>query len=379
MHALTGRGAAFLLFAALFAVCLALLLRADSGRCQETPSAIEEKIERHRQRIKEGKESLSELSWKEKKLYTELAGLLDRIEDLTSRMREKEERLRDKQQERRELQEKNKELVRRISERKRALREMLARLWPLFVKNREAGPGWVEDPGRVRRNYAWLSSVYSMARDRLASLRAEQEKLQSNLRRLHRVKQSVSKQLRQIEETKDNLLKQKIAFLDKIQEVRAERLAKREQLERVRETVEELRYRLKHTKKQDIARLKGGLPWPAEGKVVDAGEDARKGLTLSLDKGEGVRAVAWGKVVYNDKLRGFGRVVIILHSQNYYSLYAYLLSAGVEMGERIEQGEVIGKAGFHPRLSGPGLYFELRRGQRTVDPMPWLADRSGRG
>jgi len=382
MHALNGRIATPFAILLLCAACLLVALAADSGRCQKTPSAIEQKIERHRQRIEQGKESLSELSQREEELYSELAGLKDRIEELTSRMRKKEEELRTKKDERRKLRARNRKLVRRIGEKKSAIRDMLAKMWPLYVKNREMGPGQVVDPERVRLNYAWLTRVYSMARDRLASLNAEQNKLNNNLRRMERVKETIAAQLGEIESTKDDLLEQKLAYLDKLQDVRAKRLAKREQLERIREAVGELRYRLKHAKKRRITQLKGRLPWPAKGEVVDVAESERKsgkGLALSLEKGEKVRSVAWGKIVYDDKLRGFGRVVIILHSQNYYSLYAYLLSSQVEMGERIDQGETIGRAGFYPRLKGPGLYFELRRGQRPINPLPWLADGTGRG
>jgi septal ring factor EnvC (AmiA/AmiB activator) len=270
----------------------------------------------------------------------------------------------------------------RIGEKKEAIRDMLPRLWPLFLKNRELGPGQVAGLEHLRRNYAWLRSVYNMVRQRLVSLRAEQSELNANLQRLQRVEQNISHRLASIEDNKDELLEQKLVYLNKLQEVRAEQLAKREQLERIREAIDDLRYRLKNAKKRAMAKLKGRLPWPAKGEMVPAeeGEGASgRGLAFSLQKGEKVRSVAWGKVVYNDKLRGFGRVVIILHSQDYYSLYAYLLSSKVEMGQRIDKGEVIGRAGFYPQLNGPGLYFELRQGQRPIDPRPWLAERSGKG
>lgn len=383
MHALTRCMAIPSLVAMLLcAACLALLIQAESARGQDAPTAIEKKIERHKQRMKEGKESLSELSQKKRELYSELARLKDRVDKLTSRLAEQEKKLRDKRRKEKDLQARNKELMRRIARKKQAIRDMLPRMWPLYVKNKELGPGKVSGLQHIRRNYAWLASVYRMVRERLTSLSAEQGKLSANLRRMQRVEQSISDRLANIEDNKDDLLKQRLTYLDRLQEVRAEQLAKREQLERIRETIDDLRYRLKNSKKRTMAQLKGRLTWPARGKMVQMKQgkgESSNGLAFSLEKGQKVRSVAWGKVVYNDKLRGFGRVVIILHSQDYYSLYAYLLSSRVEMGQRIEKGETIGRAGFHPQLNGPGLYFELRRGQRPIDPRPWLAERSDRG
>jgi murein DD-endopeptidase MepM/ murein hydrolase activator NlpD len=49
------------------------------------------------------------------------------------------------------------------------------------------------------------------------------------------------------------------------------------------------------------------------------------------------------------------------------------------MGQKIDKGEILGRAGFYPQVNGPGLYFELRRGQQPIDPEPWLGSKSGRG
>ena len=381
MQALSRPAGIAILVALVGALGLTGLVRADRATAREDRSAIEERIERQKQRMEENKESLSELSQKEEKLYSELAELKERVERLTTRMSEQEKNLRRKRRRRKELHDRNKELLRRTREKEEAVRDMLSRLWPLYVKSRELGPGQVLNLQNIRLNYAWLTSIYEMARDHLASLQAEQKELNTNLSRLKQVEKSISKRLREIQDTKDELLEQRLTYQNKLQEVRAQRLAKREQLEQIRETIEDLRYRLENAKKE-ISRLKGSLTWPASGRVVDTEEGeagSSKGLSFSLSEGQKVRSVAWGKVVYDDKLRGFGQVVIILHGQDYYSLYAYLLSSRVKMGQKIDQGETIGRAGFHPRVNGPGLYFELRRGQQPIDPKPWLEAAGGRG
>jgi septal ring factor EnvC (AmiA/AmiB activator) len=71
-------------------------------------------------------------------------------------------------------------------------------------------------------------------------------------------------------------------------------------------------------------------------------------------------------------LRGFGQVVILYHGQQYYTLYAYLAGSSVKVGQDVEKGETIGKAGFYPKAQTSGLYFELRYGKKTLDPESWF-------
>jgi septal ring factor EnvC (AmiA/AmiB activator) len=95
-------------------------------------------------------------------------------------------------------------------------------------------------------------------------------------------------------------------------------------------------------------------------------------LSLALNKDDSVRAVSWGKVVYDDQLRGFGRVIIVFHGKDYYSLYAFLSQSRVKVGQKIEKGEIIGQCGYYPRIKGTGLYFELRFRQKAINPLLWL-------
>ena len=61
-----------------------------------------------------------------------------------------------------------------------------------------------------------------------------------------------------------------------------------------------------------------------------------------------------GKVVHDDVLRGFGRVIILLHDESWYSLYAFLAESKVDMGQEVKAAQPIGLAGFYPRRTGRG-------------------------
>lgn len=124
---------------------------------------------------------------------------------------------------------------------------------------------------------------------------------------------------------------------------------------------------------------KGKTPWPAKGKVVvryapNASPPVR-GIGMALAANAEVRAVAWGKVVHSDVLRGLGYVVVLMHPKQYYTVYAHLTGSPYKVGQEVKQGAVLGRAGHYPPAGGPGIYFELRSHEKAVNPETWLARR----
>jgi septal ring factor EnvC (AmiA/AmiB activator) len=98
-------------------------------------------------------------------------------------------------------------------------------------------------------------------------------------------------------------------------------------------------------------------------------------MGFSCAKDAPVRAVATGKVVFTDLLRGMGKVVIVSHGDGHFTVYAYLADITVSMGQDVEAQAPVGHAGFYPPAGGPGLYFELRFHEKAINPVEWLAVR----
>ncbi len=131
-----------------------------------------------------------------------------------------------------------------------------------------------------------------------------------------------------------------------------------------------------------FAELSGKLPWPAQGKVtVSFGSQkdpqfdtpvVRNGIEIRTATGARVLSVHAGVVVYADWFKGFGQLIIINHGDAYHSLYANLSEMYVKIGGLITEGQVIGKAGETGTYSEPGLYFEIRKKGKPIDPIKWL-------
>ncbi|NRA08224.1 MAG: peptidoglycan DD-metalloendopeptidase family protein [Myxococcales bacterium] len=132
-----------------------------------------------------------------------------------------------------------------------------------------------------------------------------------------------------------------------------------------------------------FATLRGRLLAPVSasvargfGRVVDAESRTvtfRKGVDFEVPEGSDVQAVASGLVRYAGRFRGYGLVVILDHGDRYFSVYAHLSRIDVEVGARLAGGEHLGASGETGSLSGPHLYFEIRRGAEALDPRVWLA------
>jgi septal ring factor EnvC (AmiA/AmiB activator) len=125
--------------------------------------------------------------------------------------------------------------------------------------------------------------------------------------------------------------------------------------------------------------LKGKLRLPVRGELTNQFGGARdetgvqwKGLFIRSTTGETVHAVADGRVVYADWLRGFGNLLILDHGGGYMSLYANNEGLVRQVGEKVRSGDAVAQVGSSGGHAESGLYFELRRDGKPFDPMKWV-------
>ena len=124
------------------------------------------------------------------------------------------------------------------------------------------------------------------------------------------------------------------------------------------------------------------LRWPLEiGRVTSAfgaRHDAHHdGIDISAPHGTPVRAAADGTVLYSDRLRGYGNLIIVDHGHGYATVYAHNARNGVAAGQRVRAGQVIATVGQSGRASSPHLHFEVREDNVARDPLAYLPGASG--
>ena len=160
---------------------------------------------------------------------------------------------------------------------------------------------------------------------------------------------------------------------DSIAKLKREAAALEKLISDLRETLRDLQ----PTGGQAFEKLRGRLAWPVPGRLVVRFGQARggglkwNGVMIESGRGTEVHALYDGRVVYADWLPGMGLLLIIEHG-GYMSLYAHNEQLYKSAGDRVEGGEVIGTVGDSGGRSQPGLYLEIRRGAKAIDPVPWF-------
>jgi len=102
-----------------------------------------------------------------------------------------------------------------------------------------------------------------------------------------------------------------------------------------------------------------------------------KGIDIATYRaGDPVVATADGQVVTAEFSYDFGYYVIIRHKHGYYTRYAHLSNYRVYVGQRVQQGEVIGYIGNTGISTGPHLHYEVHIGSDVVDPYRYITIRS---
>ncbi|WP_027722431.1 murein hydrolase activator EnvC family protein [Maridesulfovibrio zosterae] len=342
-------------------------------------SRLKDAIQETKQTVKKQRNELLKLTREERNMFGELAAIEDRITEITRKLFSQEDKLEkiviDENNAKTEYIKLNNELKQIVDK----LQMMLAKLWPIHSRKLENRFGSLNDWQTTDRNFVWLASLYTDAQKELVSAQNKAKEISQNIDIQKELRLKSENQLSLINKSKDALLKDKLSLLSGIRGIRALKITREQEVNGLLDTINKLNYKLKSLTSRKILSFKGSLPRPCEGKTQIrfnlSAKPPIRGEGIQTAGNVDVKSIFWGKVVHNDTLRGFGRVVIIYHGYNYYSLYAYLAESFVKTGQEVEKDEIIGKTGYYPKLKETGLHFELRFHQKPVNPEKWLAKK----
>lgn len=128
------------------------------------------------------------------------------------------------------------------------------------------------------------------------------------------------------------------------------------------------------------ARATHRMSWPVAGPVTSRfgrrWGRMHEGIDILAAHGTPVRAAAAGEVVYSDnKLRGFGNLVILLHEGGFLTVYAHNAQNLVKERTYVNRGQPIATVGSTGHSTAPHLHFEVRLGDVPQDPEEYLEER----
>lgn len=96
------------------------------------------------------------------------------------------------------------------------------------------------------------------------------------------------------------------------------------------------------------------------------------GIDFRAEPGAPVRATAAGRVTIADYTGGYGNMVEVEHEGGIATRYAHLSSIGVVPGQRVDSGQVVGRAGSTGRSTGTHVHYETRIDGEPVNPVRFL-------
>jgi len=99
---------------------------------------------------------------------------------------------------------------------------------------------------------------------------------------------------------------------------------------------------------------------------------AHRGVDYAAPRGTPVHAIGDGYIAFKGWKGGYGRFILIRHTNRLHSTaYAHMsrYARGIKRGQHVRQGQVIGYVGMSGLATGPHLHFEFRIRGRAVNPL----------
>ena len=260
-----------------------------------------------------------------------------------------------------------------------------------------------QDPAAVTRTLTYydyfhrarLARIQSID-TKLADLLAVAQKIQTKTEKLQRNQREQSLEKAQLEKTRGKrtevlakLNQQILAKGERLSLLQEDKRRLQRLLDRLAETpfeaspgVSDSALASEKSEREPFAHRRGKLKWPSRGRLSTRYGSNRKvgklkwqGVTITAPEGTDVRAISHGRVAFSDWLRGFGLLTIIDHGDGYMSLYGGNQSLFKEVGDWVEEGEVIASVGNSGGRKNSSLYFEIRHNGKPTNPLKWCRNQ----
>ena len=345
----------------------------DIGKLRQEISSHQEKIEQSR---KEEYSLLDELAVLDKKIGTQMA----KVDTLQTRLREQEQVIATKEKELATISRKNEALRQHLIKRLRSF-YLLGRTGFLNIAFSKKTL-----PDLLLANDAYYSLVtYDQA------VFAEYRKSVIDIdraKRAHELEKTMQEHFL-VDADKENSLLQQVAEQKNavLKRIQTEKSLYEQALREIKKAESNLLNTLTkpsqatEQKSRGFAASRKKLPPPVWGKLTSRFHDPAatdedspfaNGITvLTSDQAE-VFAVYGGVVIFAGYMSGYGKMVIIEHDQQYYTVTARFDEIQVQEGDSVKQGQIIGTTGETATLFGKGLYFEIRHGAQPENPLDWI-------
>jgi septal ring factor EnvC (AmiA/AmiB activator) len=244
------------------------------------------------------------------------------------------------------------------------------------------------DPNQLARELRYYEYIARSRADTLKSLNSGLLKLKTVTDQARSKSEEIAALRAEEQSQRQHLVQDKRAHQQMLNKIALQLKQQRREIGRLQQNenrlyqlVEKLAHVLPEAKPDSapFKSLKGKMALPVKGKVRNQFGTRRPestmawtGWFLRAAANQQVKAIAGGRVVYADWLRGYGNLLIIDHGQGYMSLYGNNETLYKQVGDSLRSGDIIATVGSSGGNEDSGLYFELRFEGKPFDPNKWV-------
>ncbi len=345
--------------------------------------ALRETMDQLRKELESTKDTRNNLLKSLESAEKEVGSLSKKAKNLENKLEDRQKKIKNLNHERSQLKDKQKSQQEQVSQYINSAYRIGKQSTLRLLLNQE-------DPSKVSRNIEYYDRVIDARSAKIAEYKNVINRINHIEPELQYEKQLLSRDLTQLNIQKEDLEKAQnkrkvtIASLDQTIQSQGQKLSSmkidRKRLEKLLNRVSNYIQDIKlDTQETAFKGMKGKLPWPTHGKLTKRFGSSRvsnklrwEGWVISSKAGTPVQSVHHGQVVFSDYLRGHGLLVIVDHGKGFLSLYAHNQALYKELGEWVNQGDVIASVGDSGGLKNHALYFELRHKGKPINPKNWL-------
>jgi septal ring factor EnvC (AmiA/AmiB activator) len=390
----------------LFLVFLFGVTVASAASAARAPVSELKKIEKA---IKKEQGLQEEISSKTLKLKEQMVKVRQKQVDVARQIHNHESKINSLEASLEELEVKEKELKNKLSHRDTQMVNVLASLQSLALNPTEVIMAQPTPPIDTLRSAILLKSAVPKLEDAVGTIKKNlsvYQTLRVTIKTKHDQVEKESKKLAEQHKEMEELFAQKAELKDQLDERKKSSAKKLRQLASKAKDLKDLISKLDDGKSyrgmssydepkpksllgnskpkklsflgdasSSFADARGKLPYPVQGKViVKYGDMTRsgthsKGITLRSRSGAQVISPYDGIVLFAGPFKGYGKILIIKHDDNYHTLLAGLTDIDGQVGQSLLAGEPVGRMSTE---NNPSLYIELRKSGQPINPLPWL-------
>jgi septal ring factor EnvC (AmiA/AmiB activator) len=384
--------------AGLAALCLLLPALATAAGTIQRDAPVERSIKRQakeaellqlRERIANLRGELNKVRTRYDGLREELRGVEQAVSRISDELRGLDDRLAEQSRRLGALQKRRQDLEGSIAQQRRYLEQQIRAAYAMGRQEYLKILLNQEDPATLGRALTYYDYLNRARSERITALL-------DTVRQLEGVRRDIEAETTRLGQLREQQRLRKVE-LERNQEARGELLAQMEQelnskdrrlkgLLNDEKELESLILALAQALEdipaepgnhRPFAQMRGKLPWPARGRIVERFGSTRlgslqwQGVVIGAKEGLPVRAVSHGRVAFADWMRGYGYLLIIDHGGGYMSLYGHNQSLHKDVGDWVSAGDTIATIGSSGGNDRSGLYFEIRRDGKPQNPSRW--------